>query len=117
MDIILTDGVLIRIQEKNDGEEDEKLRCSTQCPFFKSLEWEPDNIMDAGRLTFSCLMTDHSFGWKKNPFGNSFEIVRTAECVAKDPDPEVVPRREKYVQAHGLGEPYPVGSGYTLVIR
>ena len=117
MDVILTDGTTIKIEEKEGRAEETKLRCSTQCPFFKTLEWEPSDVMGRGLKTYRCLMTNHDFGWKKNPFGSSFEIIRTAECVAKDPDPEVAPRRERYVETCGLGVLYPMGSDYTLVTR
>ena len=130
MDITLTDGTAIKVadQGKLGQGENEKIHCSLECPLLKEHMWEPatPNIGRCIPAPF-CAMTNHYFGWKEAlrfdekgrllPHRGYFETVRTSECCSKDPDPEVLSRRNEFAQKRGLGDQHPSVSDHTLVAR
>jgi hypothetical protein len=118
MHITLTDGSQIKTAEIY-GDPSlllDKLVCSKGCPFFKVLNWDPANIMDPGKMTYRCIKTGHDFGYKESASPPHFVLIRTEDCVAKDPDSKVVDARKAYVESSGgLGTPRNmVALGYIL---
>ena len=91
---------------------DHRIHCGMKCPFLKTHDHVPSNVMDRTIPQVYCSLGDitHFFLWNDGAgfFRGHWMSVRTEECCKLDSDPEILKIRNRYAKRYGLGGKHPI---------